>query len=157
MAFRRAVVLLCPTCTFTLRNLTLRNARRGSGVAVDFVVGDEHTQSAAVLLEGVYRHRLACTPADDTAEVLSNTLRSSVLPNASGKQAFTIETVTRQVNRPPFVPTFSLPCLYTGTGRLACTVWADAGNTTSGTDCCVQSRPVQHDLAVPGCSMHATH
>jgi len=99
LAFRRAVVLLCPTCTLSLRNLTLRNARRGSGVAVDFVVGDEHSQSAAILLEGVYRHRLACTPADDTAEVLSNTPRSSVLqPSATGNQSFTIKTVTRQVN-----------------------------------------------------------
>jgi hypothetical protein len=99
LAFRRAIVLLCETCAITLRHLTLRNARRGSGAAVDFFVGDDHQGAAAVLLESVHRLRLACTPGSDTAEVLHNTPRSKVLPNPKGKQQFEVKSTQFQVRR----------------------------------------------------------
>lgn len=97
LAFRRAVVLLCETCSITLKNLTLKNARRGSGAALDFFVGDERQGATAVLLENVYRLRLACTPGSDTAEVLENTPRSKVLPNPNGKQQFAVKPTPFQV------------------------------------------------------------
>jgi hypothetical protein len=98
LAFRRAAVLVCPECDVTLRNLILRNARRGSGAALDFFVGDDNTGAANVMLQDVLRHRLACTPGSDAAEVLANMPRSKMLPpSSSGKQEFSVKTVNFEV------------------------------------------------------------
>ena len=98
LAFKRASVMLCPHCYVTLRNLRLRNARRGSGAALDFFVGDDENVDSAVLLQNVYRHRLACTPGSDAAEVLNNTPRSKILPpSKTGKQGFKIKTIHLEV------------------------------------------------------------
>lgn len=100
LAYRRAIVLLCPTCTVTFKDLTLRNARRGAGPAVDFVVGEENTQHAAVLIKGVYRHRLACTTSGDLSDVLRNTPRSKYLPRSpTGKQMYFTKATEFQVRR----------------------------------------------------------
>lgn len=82
----------------TLKNLSLRNARRGTGAAVDIFVGDDDHKTTAVLLEGLYRHRLACTPGKDATEALETTPRSKHLPaSRTGKQEVGLKTVTVQV------------------------------------------------------------
>lgn len=92
-------MLVCPECDVTLKNLVLRNARRGSGPALDFFVGDDRTGAANVMLESVLRHRLACTTGSDAAEVLANTPRSKMLPpSSSGKQEFSVKTVSFEVS-----------------------------------------------------------
>lgn len=97
LAFKRAVIILCPTCTVTLKQLVLKNGRRGSGAPLDFFAGDENAQTAAVLLKDVWRLRLACPPGDDVGEVVKNTPRSRVLPQPKGKQQVALEAVTFQV------------------------------------------------------------
>jgi hypothetical protein len=91
------VIILCPTCTVTLKQLVLKNGRRGSGAPLDFFAGDENAQTAAVLLKDVWRLRLACPPGDDVGEVVKNTPRSRVLPQPKGKQQVALEAVTFQV------------------------------------------------------------
>lgn len=97
LAYRHAGLVLCHTCRISIRDLTLRNARRGTGSALDFIVGDDEVGEAAVLLQDVRRHRLACTPSSSLSDVLEGTPRSKVLPpSPTGEQLFALKTVTVQ-------------------------------------------------------------
>jgi hypothetical protein len=98
LAYRHAGLVLCDTCRVTMQDLTLSNARRGTGSALDFIVGDDEVGEAAVLLQDVRRHRLACTPSSSLSGVLEGTPRSKVLPpSPTGEQLFALKTVTVQV------------------------------------------------------------
>lgn len=75
---------ICPTCTFTLlENLTLSNERRGPSPLVDFFVGKP---GSVLELNGVYRHRLACTSSREAGETLELLPRSKLLPKPNGTQ-----------------------------------------------------------------------
>jgi hypothetical protein len=93
--FAHAVAEICTTCRFSLlANLTLANARRGTSPYVDFFVGKP---GSVLVLDGVVRHRIACTEAHDSAETLKGLKRSAILPGANQTQKLRIENVTFRV------------------------------------------------------------
>lgn len=77
LAFKHEVLALCPSCSVTLRSLALTRARRGAGDGVQAIVGSEQ-RGAVLLLQHVVRHRIACSPAEDAAAVISETPRGAV-------------------------------------------------------------------------------
>lgn len=101
LAYRRAGVVLCHTCRLTIQDVTLAKGRRGTGSALDFIVGDDDVGAAAVVLQDVRRHRLACTPSSSLPDVLEGTPRSKTLPpSPTGEQKFALKTVNVQVRLP---------------------------------------------------------
>ena len=101
LAYKHAGVVLCHSCRVTIQDLTLTDARRGTGSALDYIVGEDGVGAAAVVLQDVRRHRLACTPSSSLQEVLEATPRSKILPPSStGEQMFALKTVTDKVRLP---------------------------------------------------------
>jgi hypothetical protein len=89
------VVEICATCRFSLlANLTMANARRGTSPLVDFFVGKP---GSVLVLNGVYRHRIACTEAHDSAQTLRGLRRSAILPGANQPQKLRVENITYAV------------------------------------------------------------
>lgn len=93
LEFLHGVVQLCSTCTFTFRNITIANERRGNNSPVDFFVGQPTPGRSIVKLQGVHRLRLACASGPDSATVVDNTPRSQVLPNRTRTQIFNVSDV----------------------------------------------------------------
>eukprot|EP00775_Hariotina_reticulata_P002668 gene2668-2968_t len=84
-------LLICPTCTLTIRNLTLKAERRGAGQRLDAVVGQ---LGSKVLLRNVIRLRVACSPLHIALASLRTLPRSATFPDpGQGQQA-----VIRDVN-----------------------------------------------------------
>lgn len=77
LSFKHEVLALCPSCSMTLRSLALTRARRGAGDGVQAIVGSEQ-RGAVLLLQDVVRHRIACSPAEEAAAVISETPRGAV-------------------------------------------------------------------------------
>ncbi|WIA37838.1 hypothetical protein OEZ86_014694 [Tetradesmus obliquus] len=92
--FAHSVVEICSSCRFSLlANLTMANARRGTSPLVDFFVGQP---GSVLVLNGIYRHRLACTEAHDSAQTLRGLPRSAILPGAKQPQQLHIKNITYQ-------------------------------------------------------------
>ncbi|KAF6262724.1 hypothetical protein COO60DRAFT_1674556 [Scenedesmus sp. NREL 46B-D3] len=95
--FAHSVVDICATCRIDLlANLTLANARRGASPYVDFFVG---TPGSVLALDGVVRHRIACTEAHDAVEALRGLRRSAILPGRDQPQQLLVEGVTYRLQR----------------------------------------------------------
>lgn len=121
LAYRHAGVVLCHTCRVTIQDLTLTNARRGTGSALDFFVGDDDVGTAALVLQDVRRHRLVCTPSSSLQDVLEGTPRSKILPpSPTGEQVFALKTVNVQV------------CLPAGAGRSRAWLGAQSNGSPAG-------------------------
>jgi hypothetical protein len=94
--FAHAVAEICGSCRFSLlSNITLANARRGTSPYVDFFVGKP---GSVLVLDGVYRHRIACSETHDSAETLKGLRRSSILPGGNQTQKLQIANITYRVS-----------------------------------------------------------
>jgi hypothetical protein len=62
---------------------------------VDFFVGKP---GSMLVLDGVYRHRIACTEAHDSAETLKGLRRSTILPGGNQTQKLLITNITYRVS-----------------------------------------------------------
>lgn len=97
LGFVPEVVTLGPNAWLTVAGIAITRTRRSTGESFDSIVGTEEP-GAVLVLQNVVKQRVACTPPQDTAAVLLETDRSSLVPNStSGKQEFSLGTTTYRV------------------------------------------------------------
>jgi hypothetical protein len=99
MEFKRTLVELCSTCTLTFSNLTISNERRGTGSVYDLFLG---LPGSKIIVDDVYKLRIACTTANHLAQVTSRTKRSSILPGSDQPQDFEFVNITFLVSNMRF-------------------------------------------------------
>jgi hypothetical protein len=78
-----AAVQICGSCVVTLRNLVIKNERRGTGPVYDFFIGQPGSRLRSINTIRVWE---MCTPGEALLKLVKSLRRSALFPNSTSPQ-----------------------------------------------------------------------